>query len=127
MPQMIVIGAAVVGASGAARRAAHSPGQTRMRSRTASAHAADGWAAGIHASGCCACRTCCAFFGYQCAAGWRGTPCVGPMPRVPGYYLAVTHSGVTMAPFLGKAVADEIAHGRVSDALADFRPARFFN
>ena len=39
----------------------------------------------------------------------------------------MTHSGVTMAPFLGKAVADEIVHGRVADALADFRPARFFN
>ncbi len=52
---------------------------------------------------------------------------VGPMPRVSGYYLAVTHSGVTMAPFLGKAVADEIVDGRVADALADFRPARFYN
>ena len=52
---------------------------------------------------------------------------VGPMPRVSGYYLAITHSGVTMAPFLGKAVADEIVHGRVVDALAGFRPARFFN
>ena len=37
---------------------------------------------------------------------------VGPVPRVDGYYLAVTHSGVTMSPFLGAAVADEIVHGR---------------
>jgi glycine/D-amino acid oxidase-like deaminating enzyme len=35
---------------------------------------------------------------------------VGPMPRVSGYYLAVTHSGVTMSPFLGMAVADEVMH-----------------
>ena len=52
---------------------------------------------------------------------------VGPVPRVDGYYLAVTHSGVTMSPFLGAAVADEIVHGRQRPELADFRPARFFN
>ena len=52
---------------------------------------------------------------------------VGPVPRMSGYYLAVTHSGVTMSPFLGQAVADEIVHGRVRAELADFRPARFFN
>ena len=52
---------------------------------------------------------------------------VGPVPRVDGYYLAITHSGVTMSPFLGAAVADEIVHGRQCVALADFRPARFFN
>ena len=52
---------------------------------------------------------------------------VGPVPRVTGYYLAITHSGVTMSPFLGAAVADEIVLGRECVALADFRPARFFN
>jgi glycine/D-amino acid oxidase-like deaminating enzyme len=52
---------------------------------------------------------------------------VGPMPRVDGYYLAITHSGVTMSPFLGAAVAEEIVHGRRRPELADFRPARFFN
>ena len=52
---------------------------------------------------------------------------VGPVPRIDGYYLAITHSGVTMSPFLGAAVADELVHGRVSPLLADFRPARFFN
>jgi glycine/D-amino acid oxidase-like deaminating enzyme len=52
---------------------------------------------------------------------------IGPVPRVEGYYLAITHSGVTMSPFLGKAAADEIVHGRQYEALADFRPARFFN
>jgi glycine/D-amino acid oxidase-like deaminating enzyme len=46
---------------------------------------------------------------------------------VDGYYLAVTHSGVTMSPFLGAAVADEVVHGRQCPELADFRPARFFN
>jgi glycine/D-amino acid oxidase-like deaminating enzyme len=52
---------------------------------------------------------------------------IGPMPRISGYYLAVTHSGVTMSPFLGAAVADEVIHGRQRVELADFRPARFFN
>jgi glycine/D-amino acid oxidase-like deaminating enzyme len=52
---------------------------------------------------------------------------VGPMPRTSGYYLAVTHSGVTLSPFLGVAVADEIVSGRQRAELADFRPARFFN
>ena len=52
---------------------------------------------------------------------------IGPLPRTSGYYLAITHSGVTMSPFLGAVVADEIVHGRQRDELADFRPARFFN
>ena len=52
---------------------------------------------------------------------------IGPMPRTSGYYIAVTHSGVTMSPFLGAAVADEIVGGRQRPELADFRPTRFFN
>jgi glycine/D-amino acid oxidase-like deaminating enzyme len=52
---------------------------------------------------------------------------IGPVPRVQGYYLAITHSGVTMSPFLGRAVADEVARGRTRPELADFRPQRFFN
>lgn len=52
---------------------------------------------------------------------------VGPMPRLSGYYLVVTHSGVTLSPFLGAAVADEITRGRERAELAPFRPARFFN
>jgi glycine/D-amino acid oxidase-like deaminating enzyme len=52
---------------------------------------------------------------------------IGPMPRTSGYYIAITHSGVTMSPFLGVAVADEIVRGRQRSELADFRPTRFFN
>ena len=52
---------------------------------------------------------------------------IGPVPRTSGYYLAVTHSGVTMSPFLGAAVADEVVRGKERRELADFRPARFFN
>jgi len=52
---------------------------------------------------------------------------VGPMPRVRGYYLAITHSGVTLSPFLGAAIADEVVRGRERGELAEFRPGRFFN
>jgi glycine/D-amino acid oxidase-like deaminating enzyme len=52
---------------------------------------------------------------------------VGPVPRVRGYYLSVTHSAVTMSPFIGTLVADELVRNRQRDELADFRPARFFN
>jgi glycine/D-amino acid oxidase-like deaminating enzyme len=56
-----------------------------------------------------------------------GHSAVGLMPRISGYYVAVTHSAVTMAAFLGAAVADEVVHGRPCAALEPFRPARFFN
>ena len=52
---------------------------------------------------------------------------IGAMPRTSGYYIAITHSGVTMSPFLGQAVADEIVDGRQRAELADFRPTRLFN
>jgi glycine/D-amino acid oxidase-like deaminating enzyme len=56
-----------------------------------------------------------------------GFSAIGPMPRVRGYYLAITHSGVTMSPFLGAAIADEVVRGRERAELSEFRPARFFN
>jgi len=52
-------------------------------------------------------------------------PAVGPVRGIDGYYLAVSHSAVTMAPFLGRAVAAEIAHNRVEPLLAPYRPDRF--
>jgi glycine/D-amino acid oxidase-like deaminating enzyme len=52
---------------------------------------------------------------------------IGPMPRTSNYYIAITHSGVTMSPFLGATVADEIVRGKQRGELAQFRPARFFN
>lgn len=54
-----------------------------------------------------------------------GVSAVGPMPGVSGYYIAVTHSGVTLAPFLGRAVAEEITRGRKVPQLEPFRPSRF--
>lgn len=51
--------------------------------------------------------------------------CSGWIPGVEGYYVAVTHSGVSIAPHLGKAVAQEVVHGQVHESLRDFRPDRF--
>ena len=55
-----------------------------------------------------------------------GYSAVGPLPRVEGYYAAVTHSGVTLGAFLGVAVADELLRGVTRPELETFRPARFF-
>jgi glycine/D-amino acid oxidase-like deaminating enzyme len=56
-----------------------------------------------------------------------GFPAVGALPRIEGYYVVITHSGVTLSPFLGQAVADEIARGKTRPELETFRPSRFFN
>lgn len=55
-----------------------------------------------------------------------GYSVVGPLPQVEGYYAVVTHSGVTLAAFLGTAVADEVLRGEARPELATFRPARLF-
>jgi glycine/D-amino acid oxidase-like deaminating enzyme len=61
---------------------------------------------------------------------WRAMPSdrlpiVGPLPWLEGLYLAVSHSGVTVAPALGRLVADEVATRTPDGLLAPFRPARF--
>lgn len=55
-----------------------------------------------------------------------GVSAVGPLPGIDGYYAAVTHSGVTLAPWLGRVVAAELTGGRTEETLKAFRPARFF-
>jgi glycine/D-amino acid oxidase-like deaminating enzyme len=52
---------------------------------------------------------------------------VGPVPRVRGYYLSITHSAVTMSPFIASVVADELMRNRQREEMVDFRPSRFFN
>ncbi|MEQ9642263.1 MAG: FAD-binding oxidoreductase [Alphaproteobacteria bacterium] len=52
-------------------------------------------------------------------------PAVGPAPGVGGLYLAVMHSGITLAPAVGRFAAEEIVHGREEPLLSPFRPARF--
>jgi glycine/D-amino acid oxidase-like deaminating enzyme len=55
-----------------------------------------------------------------------GYTAVGPVPGVDGYYVAVTHSAVTMSAHLGRLIARE-ATGEDVPELAPFRPARFFS
>jgi glycine/D-amino acid oxidase-like deaminating enzyme len=54
-----------------------------------------------------------------------GFPSVGAVPSVPGYYEAVSHSGITLGPVIGQLLASEILSGMRDELLADFRPERF--
>lgn len=54
-----------------------------------------------------------------------GKPAIGPIGGLAGYYVAVTHSGVTLAPFLGQLITEEILSGKERNELAAFRPNRF--
>ena len=48
--------------------------------------------------------------------------------RLPGWdnaYVAVTHSGITLGPLLGRLLAEEVTSGRRDPLLASFRPERF--
>jgi len=62
---------------------------------------------------------------------WRpmpidGYPVLGVSPARPDVYLAVMHSGVTLAPVVGALAAQEILGETVVDDLKDFRPDRRF-
>ena len=54
-----------------------------------------------------------------------GHSCVGALSAIPGYYEAVTHSGVTLGPLVGRLLAREILTGEVDPLIAPFRPDRF--
>ncbi len=54
-----------------------------------------------------------------------GFPSVGAVPSVPGYFEAVSHSGITLGPVIGRLLASEIVSGTRDAMLADFRPERF--
>ncbi len=54
-----------------------------------------------------------------------GSPVIGPVPTAAGAYLAVMHSGVTLAPTVGRLVAREITDGIDADELQPLRPSRF--
>ena len=49
----------------------------------------------------------------------------GWAPSLPGLYIAVTHSGVTLSPLLGKLVTREVLGGELVAILQGFRPSRF--
>ena len=54
-----------------------------------------------------------------------GEPIVGPVADVPGLYLAVMHSAVTLAPAMGRLVARELVDGTAESALTGCRLDRF--
>jgi glycine/D-amino acid oxidase-like deaminating enzyme len=54
-----------------------------------------------------------------------GLPIIGRLPGVGGAYIAVMHSGVTLAPTAARLIASEIVAGVDADQLAGLRPARF--
>ena len=63
--------------------------------------------------------------------GWRpmpldGYPVMGFAPEVPNMYIALTHSGVTLAPVLSQLATVEICDGAdADDVLSPYRPTRF--
>ncbi len=54
-----------------------------------------------------------------------GSPVIGPVPRTAGAYLAVMHSGVTLAATVGRLAATEITDGHAAVELTGLRPSRF--
>jgi glycine/D-amino acid oxidase-like deaminating enzyme len=54
-----------------------------------------------------------------------GLPIVGFAPGNSDVYIAVMHSGVTLAPIMGRYVSHEIMNDDLIDELAPYRPDRF--
>jgi glycine/D-amino acid oxidase-like deaminating enzyme len=61
---------------------------------------------------------------------WRpipgdGFPSVGGIQELPGYYEAVTHSGITLGPIVGRLLAHEIIDGTIDPLVSAYRPDRY--
>jgi glycine/D-amino acid oxidase-like deaminating enzyme len=54
-----------------------------------------------------------------------GKPVVGFAPNLPSLYLATMHSGITLAPAVGRFATMEILDGARIDLLEPYRPERF--
>lgn len=54
-----------------------------------------------------------------------GHPIVGWLPGATGLYIAVTHSGVTLAAHLAQLITAELLSGEPAAELAPYRPSRF--
>jgi glycine/D-amino acid oxidase-like deaminating enzyme len=53
-----------------------------------------------------------------------GLPLIGPAGEISGYYEAVMHSGITLGPVVGRALAVELLHDRIDPLVSDFRASR---
>ncbi len=63
--------------------------------------------------------------------GWRplpidGHPVLGFSPAARSAYLAISHSGVSLAPIIGRLAAQEVMEGIQVEALSLYRPDRSF-
>jgi glycine/D-amino acid oxidase-like deaminating enzyme len=63
--------------------------------------------------------------------GWRplpidGHPVIGASPATNDVYLAIMHSGVTLAPIVGQLVAHELTKNTPVEGLEKYRPTRKF-
>lgn len=54
-----------------------------------------------------------------------GKPILGPVPAVPGFYIATSHSGITLSPIHGKIISDLILEGETDVAIEAYDPLRF--
>ncbi len=54
-----------------------------------------------------------------------GMPVVGFSPANSDVYIAVMHSGVTLAPIMGRYITHELLTDQTIDELAPYRPDRF--
>jgi len=54
-----------------------------------------------------------------------GLPIIGPLPELPGVYVAVTHSGITLGLVTGRLVATELIEAVPDEQLVGVRPDRF--
>ena len=54
-----------------------------------------------------------------------GMPVVGFAPEVRGLYIATMHSGITLAPAIGRFASMEILDGVQVEMLEPYRPERF--
>lgn len=54
-----------------------------------------------------------------------GLPILGPVDRVPGFYMAVSHSGITLSPMHGRVISDLIIEGETDVPIAEYDPLRF--
>lgn len=62
--------------------------------------------------------------GYRPTPG-DGFPAVGRVPGVEGLSIAVTHSGITLAPIIGRGLADDILTGKIDPLLMPYGLGRF--
>jgi glycine/D-amino acid oxidase-like deaminating enzyme len=56
-----------------------------------------------------------------------GRSLVGPVPGADGLYVAVTHSGVTLAAHLAGLITAELTSGTAAAELVPYRPGRFLS